>query len=107
MPRWYVVAWVLDIALWFANVWTVAVAGLLFLGFAYLYSLRDPWRRRPCGACQGSSRMQRAFGGFGYSLGCRMQSEKVPRLLRCYGGRRLRWGVRVLTPGKARDLTGV
>jgi hypothetical protein len=92
-----VIAWIVDIALWAGHAWLAATVLFVLLGSFYLVSLRaDPWRHcRKCGGSDTHSRTGRAYPG-AFSSGCWRPW--------CHRGRTIRWGVLLLTPGRARRL---
>lgn len=98
MPRWPIWASLADAAAWLMRAYAIALVGAIAIVLLYIVSLRDPWL--PCRRCGGSNTRQRShgLGGAAFSSGCGGR--------RCIRGRRLRWGVRVLQPARARTLSG-
>lgn len=98
MPGWLKIAVAVDVVSWLAASFKVAALLTLVLGVLYAGSLWEPWR--DCRRCGGSNKRSwwswLTGGTFREGCGSRW----------CYGGKRLRWGIRFLTPRRAKALTG-
>jgi hypothetical protein len=96
MSRVWVWLWAADAAMWLAGSFQIAI--LLTVGLSLFYGVSLIWLDFACPRCEGGNRRQapgifrRVFGNIARP-GCRSR--------RCYGGRRLRMGVKVLQPRRA------
>jgi hypothetical protein len=93
----YVIAWLADAAAWLIGAFWQA--GLISTGLLAVYavSLVNPWIT--CRRCHGSDTrgwVGKAVHPGAHRTGCGSRF--------CYRGKRLRWGVRVLQPGRAAQL---
>ena len=86
--------WLIAAALCAIGDWLAGLGLAGSLAGLYGVSLRWPWRA--CRRCEGSNKRRGMGGLFGgiYAHGCRSRF--------CYQGDRMRWGVLVLQPGRAK-----